>query len=380
MPPDIADGDQDNDTLTTLSCADGMVAMWNSGTHQWLCATIGAFTDSDSDGVVDAVDCAPNDASISQFALEVCDSVDNNCDGRIDTDDPVAIAVTWYGDNDGDGVAGSVITTVACAQPPGFEATATDCDDNDPQNYPGNTEICDGQDNDCDSSTIGDLTGLSQTCPAQSCLAALAANPGASDGMYWLDPDGDGVDLLNGYCDMTTDGGGWLLLATQTPDGGLYSSSPVSSVGYDLNSNQRYSNQVLQDLADLGDYHVMVEENAGPDRDAGLVMVYRMPGGTGLRFDSSAVPVSTVAWYTGNGQYHDVTNNEGDSGGWWGLSVHATAWNGLATSERCISKSDFSTTGGSNGDYKLDHSGSHSGTTRCIHSSTEIGVSHWFRN
>ena len=35
---------------------------------------------------------------------------------------------------------------------------------------------------------------------------------------------------------------------------------------------------------------------------------------------------------------------------------------------------------GSNGDYKMDHSGGHTGTTRCMHGSTGIGVGHWIRS
>ena len=32
----------------------------------------------------------------------------------------------------------------------GVDTCSNDCDDGDPRNYPGNQEVCDGQDNDCD--------------------------------------------------------------------------------------------------------------------------------------------------------------------------------------------------------------------------------------
>lgn len=41
-------------------------------------------TDSDNDGVADAQDCKPRDASIYPGAPELCDGTDNNCDGQVD--------------------------------------------------------------------------------------------------------------------------------------------------------------------------------------------------------------------------------------------------------------------------------------------------------
>lgn len=198
--------------------------------------------------------------------------------------------------------------------------------------------------------------------------------------MYTIDLDGDGpLGPFSAYCDMATDGGGWMLTSTQKPDGQLYSAAPVSSVTYDKNKNQKYSGAVLSAFAAMGAYQVMVEENSGADVNAGLVMVYKMPANIPLRFDGGAVPVGSVQWLTADGAYFTVANNQSGSSAWWGISVHSDAFNGLPSNKRCVKKGSFSQTAGTNGDYKLDHSGTHSGTTRCMHSVTGIGVTHWLR-
>lgn len=57
----------------------------------------------------------------------------------------------WYTDNDGDGYGDSNSNPVlSCLTLAGYSLDNTDCNDNDPFNYPGNTEVCDGYDNNCD--------------------------------------------------------------------------------------------------------------------------------------------------------------------------------------------------------------------------------------
>ncbi len=110
-------------------------------------------TDSDGDGyAVEGGDCGPvdcndNNASVNAGATEVCDGVDNNCDGQIDED----VKNTYYRDADSDGYGNPSVTTQACTAPSGYVADSTDCDDADAATHPGATEVCnDGIDNDCD--------------------------------------------------------------------------------------------------------------------------------------------------------------------------------------------------------------------------------------
>ena len=48
-------------------------------------------------------DCNESDASINPDAVEMCDAIDNDCDGLIDEADPDAQLSTRYLDSDGDG-------------------------------------------------------------------------------------------------------------------------------------------------------------------------------------------------------------------------------------------------------------------------------------
>jgi len=104
-------------------------------------------------------DCDDDDAATSPAAYEICDDVDNNCDGDIDESTAID-ATTWYIDSDGDDYGDSSTSQDSCDQPSGYVTDDTDCDDSDGDVNPGATEIWyDGTDSDCDGKSDYDADG-----------------------------------------------------------------------------------------------------------------------------------------------------------------------------------------------------------------------------
>jgi len=83
-------------------------------------------------------DCDDTNAAVNPAATEVCNGIDDDCDGLIDDADPsVTGQPTWYGDADGDGYGNAGNSTLACNQPVGYVSDNTDCDDTNGAIYPG---------------------------------------------------------------------------------------------------------------------------------------------------------------------------------------------------------------------------------------------------
>lgn len=95
-----------------------------------------------------AGDCNINDSTIHPGATEVCDGIDNNCNGQIDE----GLTTTWYLDVDGDGYGHDTTATQFCTQPSSdWVSQGGDCRPLDWQVHPGATENCsNGKDDDCD--------------------------------------------------------------------------------------------------------------------------------------------------------------------------------------------------------------------------------------
>jgi hypothetical protein len=138
------------------------------------------YCDDDSDGYIDSTsdgtytengceparcktipgdDCDDTNGGIKPGAVEICDNIDNDCDGFIDDSDPgITGQSIWYADTDTDSYGDANTSILACSQPDGYLSNNTDCNDSDSAIYPGAVEICDGIDNDCSAGT-GDGSG-----------------------------------------------------------------------------------------------------------------------------------------------------------------------------------------------------------------------------
>ncbi len=92
-------------------------------------------------------DCADANAMVNPAIAEVCDGIDNNCDGSVDN----GVGPVWYADQDGDGFGNPIRQLQFCTQPDGYVDNKTDCNDSNAAIFPGAEEVCNGLDDDCDA-------------------------------------------------------------------------------------------------------------------------------------------------------------------------------------------------------------------------------------
>lgn len=141
----------------------------------------GEETDDDGDGYNECADedCDDADDTVFPGAYDICDAKDNDCDGIVDQD--------WNDDGDG---------FTECGADGHFGNEDDDCDDQNSTVFPGADELCDGLDNDCyggplvdeiDADGDGDLACAE--CDDSDALLNLA------------DADGDGQTSCGGDCD-----------------------------------------------------------------------------------------------------------------------------------------------------------------------------------
>ena len=229
------------------------------------CVQLAWFPDSDRDGYGDSAadallscdvvdghvqvrgDCDDSDRLVFTGATELCDGVDNNCNGQVD--EFVAVVRQWVdADGDSHGAPGSTPIRT-CERVDGYAPTDDDCDDADPLRFPGATDVCDGVDNDCDLRVDEDSTtsswwpdtdedgyGDRSAAPVVSCEEPdghVDNNGDCNDASETDNPDGVEVcDLRDNDCDGTIDEGQRVYVLVPDADGDGYgddSARPVFS-------------------------------------------------------------------------------------------------------------------------------------------------------
>ena len=118
------------------------------------CPTIRA-TQQPTGYAANSNDCDDNNAAVNPNATEICNGMDDNCDG---SDDEGLQMFTYYQNIDNDGYGNSAMTLQACSVPTGYTVTSGDCNDSNADVNPAAIETCNGIDDNCNSITDEGVT------------------------------------------------------------------------------------------------------------------------------------------------------------------------------------------------------------------------------
>ena len=301
-----------------------------------------------------STDCNDGNLGINPGVLEICNGVDDNCNGLTDDSEPGVYGATyWYADADADGFGDVMAQTLACTQPFGYVGNYFDCDDQNSNINPNNTEVCNGIDDDCnlladdgDPTVTGqfawyeDVDGDGYGNPVFAYIACIPpmgwvsdntdcddtssfVNPGSSEVCNYIDDDCDGLidsddpgvsGMSAWYADNDNDGFG---------DGNSFQFSCYQVSGYvgdntDCNDQDQNINPGVQETCGNG-----IDDNCdGQTDELGSVVITASGPGTICAGDT----VNLTASVFGNNLIRYATavtgfSSEYDPGPWGSIQT-----------------------------------------------------------
>lgn len=164
-------------------------------------APITACRPADAGSVLNGDDCDDSDKDVNPDAAEICDEIDNDCDGAIDPEGTPGLTIL-HPDADGDGHGDADSSATVCEGAAGYTSDASDCDDRDAAVFdtcPTESDCTDGVDSDRD----GLLDCEDDDCESSAACTELDCGDGLDD-----DDDGyadcDDTDCWGTGCPDTT--------------------------------------------------------------------------------------------------------------------------------------------------------------------------------
>ena len=199
--------------------------------------------------VAQAGDCNDFNININPEAAELCDTIDNNCNGQADDGIPTE---TVYIDLDGDGYGAAGTAGVELClldrdnngegetAPNGYSLTTVDCNDSNAVVYPGARELCDTILNDCDA-PVADYQ-----CP-EVCAGTWPHYMGVTSGYVVVAQ----LDNTNPF-EVIIQG-----------NGSVHAVNFDGSLLWEHSGSVQYSNPMLGDMNNDGHMDVVLAENGG---------------------------------------------------------------------------------------------------------------------
>ena len=246
--------------------------------------------------LIDNTDCNDNLASVNSNGIEICNLLDDNCNGLTDE----GAQVLFYADQDSDGFGGTSPTTLACYPPSGFSNNSNDCDDFNAYVFPGASENCNFIDDNCnmlidegvlntyyidsDGDSFGTSAVIAQACSLPigysmnniDCNDSDAGIQPAADEICNLEDENcngqidEGVQL-SFYADYDNDNYGnpnVFIVACTQPNGFVLNSSDCIDSNAAINpSISEVCNEIDENCNELIDEGVQVEFYADNDND-----------------------------------------------------------------------------------------------------------------